>query len=346
MHGRALRPDLAQRPARHDAGRPSRSRRDRAWRDRRARTAVSSMRAQRPIFRSDADAIKRIDCEGRWITPGLVDCHTHLVYGGNRAHEFELRLKGASYEEIARAGGGIVSTVRRDAQGERGRARRERAAAARCADRRGRHDDRDQVRLRPRYRDRDATAAAAARSLGRERAGRDPHHLPRRACAAAGGRRRQGSLHRSRLRRDAAGGREGRPCRCGRRLHARVSRSRPSRPRGCSRRRGRLACRSSSMPTSSPNLGGAALAAQFSRALGRSSRAYRRGRRCRDGEGRNGRRAAARRLLFHPRDEEAAGRGVPQARRSDGARDRLQSRHLAADFAAAHHEHGRDAVPA
>ncbi|MFK4530664.1 imidazolonepropionase [Bradyrhizobium japonicum] len=62
-------------------------------------------------FPGDADAIKRIDCEGRWITPGLVDCHTHLVYGGNRAHEFELRLKGASYEEIARAGGGIVSTV-------------------------------------------------------------------------------------------------------------------------------------------------------------------------------------------------------------------------------------------
>jgi imidazolonepropionase len=59
----------------------------------------------------DADAAERIDCAGRWITPGLVDCHTHLVYGGNRAHEFELRLKGASYEEIARAGGGIVSTV-------------------------------------------------------------------------------------------------------------------------------------------------------------------------------------------------------------------------------------------
>lgn len=62
-------------------------------------------------FPADADAVDRVDCEGRWITPGLVDCHTHLVYGGNRAHEFELRLKGASYEEIARAGGGIVSTV-------------------------------------------------------------------------------------------------------------------------------------------------------------------------------------------------------------------------------------------
>jgi imidazolonepropionase len=65
----------------------------------------------RADFPTNADAAERIDCAGRWITPGLVDCHTHLVYGGNRAHEFELRLKGASYEEIARAGGGIVSTV-------------------------------------------------------------------------------------------------------------------------------------------------------------------------------------------------------------------------------------------
>jgi len=57
-------------------------------------------------------AKEEIDARGAWITPGLVDCHTHLVYAGNRAHEFELRQKGASYEEIARAGGGIVSTVR------------------------------------------------------------------------------------------------------------------------------------------------------------------------------------------------------------------------------------------
>lgn len=53
-----------------------------------------------------------VDCDGRWITPGLIDCHTHLVHAGNRAHEFELRLEGATYEEIARAGGGIVSTMK------------------------------------------------------------------------------------------------------------------------------------------------------------------------------------------------------------------------------------------
>ncbi|CAN5366660.1 imidazolonepropionase [soil metagenome] len=57
------------------------------------------------------DPAETVDCEGRWITPGLIDPHTHLIHGGDRAHEFELRLAGATYEEIARAGGGIASTV-------------------------------------------------------------------------------------------------------------------------------------------------------------------------------------------------------------------------------------------
>jgi imidazolonepropionase len=57
------------------------------------------------------DAVAIHDAGGRWITPGLIDCHTHLVFGGDRAREFELRLKGATYEEIARAGGGIRATV-------------------------------------------------------------------------------------------------------------------------------------------------------------------------------------------------------------------------------------------
>ena len=55
---------------------------------------------------------RTIDCEGRWITPALIDCHTHLVYGGDRAQEFEMRLSGATYEQIAAKGGGILSTVR------------------------------------------------------------------------------------------------------------------------------------------------------------------------------------------------------------------------------------------
>jgi imidazolonepropionase len=57
------------------------------------------------------DAVREIDCEGRWITPGLIDAHTHLVWAGSRAREFELRLAGATYEEIAREGGGILSTM-------------------------------------------------------------------------------------------------------------------------------------------------------------------------------------------------------------------------------------------
>src|SRR5947209_14625979 len=52
-----------------------------------------------------------VDAGGRWITPGLIDCHTHIVYAGNRAQEFEQRLNGATYEDIARQGGGIASTV-------------------------------------------------------------------------------------------------------------------------------------------------------------------------------------------------------------------------------------------
>lgn len=64
---------------------------------------------------SEAPAVptgtETVDLEGRLVTPALIDCHTHLVHGGHRAREFEMRLDGASYEEIARAGGGILSTV-------------------------------------------------------------------------------------------------------------------------------------------------------------------------------------------------------------------------------------------
>jgi imidazolonepropionase len=57
-------------------------------------------------------AAREHDCGGAWLTPGLIDCHTHIVHGGNRSDEWEARLNGASYEDIARQGGGIMATVR------------------------------------------------------------------------------------------------------------------------------------------------------------------------------------------------------------------------------------------
>lgn len=75
---------------------------------RNGRIVYAGPAAAAPAF----DTAETIDCGGRLLTPGLIDCHTHLVYAGSRAGEFEQRLEGASYEQIARAGGGIVSTVR------------------------------------------------------------------------------------------------------------------------------------------------------------------------------------------------------------------------------------------
>ena len=60
----------------------------------------------------DLGDVQTLDAGGRWLTPGLVDCHTHLVYAGNRANEFAARLEGRTYEQIAKAGGGIAATVR------------------------------------------------------------------------------------------------------------------------------------------------------------------------------------------------------------------------------------------
>ena len=92
------------------------------------------------------------DLGGRLVTPALIDCHTHVVHGGDRALEFEMRLQGASYEAVARAGGGIVATVRRDPGRGRGRAAGAGAAAGRRADRR---------RRRRRSRSSPATASTA-----------------------------------------------------------------------------------------------------------------------------------------------------------------------------------------
>jgi len=79
-----------------------------AWRD--GEIVYAGPRSGLPAG-AEARANEVIEARG-WVTPGLVDCHTHVVFGGNRAREFDLRLQGATYEEIARAGGGIVSTVR------------------------------------------------------------------------------------------------------------------------------------------------------------------------------------------------------------------------------------------
>ncbi len=71
------------------------------------RIAWAGARADLPVHK----AVETHSLDGRWVTPGLIDCHTHLVFGGDRSGEFEQRLGGATYEEIARAGGGIVSSV-------------------------------------------------------------------------------------------------------------------------------------------------------------------------------------------------------------------------------------------
>ncbi|MGN6819662.1 MAG: imidazolonepropionase [Sphingomonas sp.] len=71
------------------------------------RIAYAGASADAPAAMGDV-----VDCGGRWVTPGLIDCHTHLVHAGDRAGEWAQRLDGVSYEEIARAGGGIVSTMR------------------------------------------------------------------------------------------------------------------------------------------------------------------------------------------------------------------------------------------
>jgi imidazolonepropionase len=76
---------------------------------RNGRIAFAGREAELPL---GLRAAETIDCEGRWITPGLIDCHTHLVFAGDRSDEFERRLAGETYADIARAGGGIAATVR------------------------------------------------------------------------------------------------------------------------------------------------------------------------------------------------------------------------------------------
>ena len=85
------------------------------------------------LARRHSRPIARVDLGGRWVTPGLIDCHTHLVFAGQRAAEFARRTAGTSYADIAREGGGILNTVRATrAAGVDELVRRARRACARC----------------------------------------------------------------------------------------------------------------------------------------------------------------------------------------------------------------------
>ena len=127
--------------------------------------AIAWVGAARELPR-DVRATKTIDARQRWATPGLIDCHTHLVYAGNRANEFEQRLEGATYEDIARGGRRHPIDGAGDARGERRGAGRRKRAAATGAARARRHDGRDQVRLWPRHGERAASSLRVARRLG------------------------------------------------------------------------------------------------------------------------------------------------------------------------------------
>ena len=175
--------------------------------------------------------------------PASIDCHTHLVYAGDRAHEFELRLAGATYEEIARAGGGIVSTVEATRAAERGRAGR--AAALPRLDALI-AEGVTTVEVKSGYGldlDNELQDAARRAPPGRRAAGHGAHHLPRRARPAAGVRRatRTPTSTSSCARCCPPSPRRAWPTRWT--PSARASRSRPRRPRACSRRRARWACR-------------------------------------------------------------------------------------------------------
>ena len=223
-----------------------------------------------------------IDCDGRWITPGLIDCHTHLVHAGNRANEFEMRLAGASYEEIARAGGGIVSTVKAL------RAASEDELVAQSLPRLDAliAEGVTTIEIKSGYGldlENEAKSLRAARRLGDERPVTvrttflGAHALPPEANGD------KDAYIATVVRRDAAGDRRARAWPTRSTASARASPFRPSRSRASSTRRSALGLPVKLHADQLSNLHGAALAARYRRAVGRSSRIHRRGRRGRDG---------------------------------------------------------------
>ncbi len=317
-------------------------------RDRGGRRQDRLGRRMRSRCPAEFAALPRFDGGGAaLVTPGLVDCHTHLVYGGQRASEFEMRLAGASYEEVAKAGGGIVSSVRatREAERRRTAARRPRCALERAAGRR-RHAPSRSSRATASRSTHERRQLRVARRLGEAYGVARAHHLPRRPCGAARVRGPRRRLHRP----------------------ASATRCCPrSPPRGlvdavdvfCERiafslaetERVFQAAKALGLPVKLhaeqlSDMGGAALAARYgalscrpprvpvgTKASPPCARAGTRGR------------AAARRLLHAARRPPAAGRGAARGRRADGRVHRPQPRHLAGAEPAADGQHGLHAVP-
>ncbi len=271
--------------------------------------------------------------------PGLIDCHTHLVYGGNRVEEFEKRLCGVSYEDIARAGGGIQSTVNATRAADLPALRGLGVGACAALDVRGSHDHRGEVRIRARPRDRAAHAGSGPRARARPRRV-DQYHVSRTCMRcppnfATTARQYVADVSGPWLESLAAAGlvdavdafceniafTRGRD----RNLSARgeETRSARSRPRRPVERHGRR------------GIGGA-----LRRALGRSSRVCERARRP-GARGRGHRRGAVARRLFHAApDDAAAGGDAARGAGADGGLDRRQSGHLAVHLVAAGPQYG------
>ena len=307
------------------------ARHDREWRDRHPGRQASSASASAPNWPASAPR-RSMPLGGAWVTPGLIDCHTHLVFGGNRADEHAMRRAGATYEEIAKAGGGIASTVAATRAASDERAARAAPAAPARADGGRLHHRRDQVRLRPRHRERDAAArrspgrSARARRCGSSRPCSRSTRLPPSSATAATIMSAR-SIDKTDSRRSPRPG--WRPAST---PFARPSPSRPPRssalfdaaarprPAGQAPRRAIVA-------TSS----GAALAAALRGAVGRPSRTSRRGRASR----RWPRRARSRCCCPAPSTRCRRRRSrrcdlLRDARRADRHRHRLQPGHLAA----------------